>query len=223
MKFFDTQRQVLARMRVLSTCAYLAGQSILRPSDHREEYFRLDSPIEFSEMTRGFVGWYFTRCFVLYASTCSNHSARGTSASIITLAMVGVYIAAIIDCAYAWSQDLLVNADYFTTAHLVGLAVMLTAGHMLLAYLYVCNASEKEREKHVYLCDVTSAYHYAKRNMGDAQIVAHCRDIIRDHDVRFKAVAVTITGYVMWLALLLHVVGVGCLTVQVVVWATTHE
>jgi hypothetical protein len=217
-KIIDMQRQVLSRMQVLSTCAYLRNQSILRPTDHRDQFFAFEAPLDMSDTFRGYTGWYITRCFVLYASTCANHAGRMAAASMVSLCLVAVYVAAIGDAVYAYSRGLLATEGYFNDSHLTGLALILTLGNVHLMYVYVCAATETERLKHVYLSDVAAAYHFGRGDVAQAQTVTHCRDIIRNHDVRAKIMGLRVSGPVVWFFVVIHCVSVAALTLQFAAW-----
>lgn len=217
-KIFDMQRQVLGRMRVMSTCAYMKGQSVLRPTDQRRVKFALDSSLDFRDFNEGFVGWYTTRCFVLYASTCSNHEARMTAMSAVSVFVLGVYLAAIGDFVYASVQGFATTDTYFTAAHMMAIVVMLTLAKAHIAYLFVCLNTDKERAKHIYLADVTALLQYSRGSAHSAAIVTHCRDVIANHDVRYKVMSIVVSGRVLWLTIIVHTVALLCLALHFSQW-----
>jgi hypothetical protein len=162
LKCTDMERQVLSQMQVVSRTAYFSGVCLLRPTDHRKVKFYLDAPLSLQGYSEGFVGWYITRCFVLYASTCSNHSSRAASMGAFFLFMVLLCLVVLGDLFYALSAGYTTNGGedlYFSTAHLIGLALSFGWGALLLRYIYVLLCINVERRKHLYIVDVAALYH----------------------------------------------------------------
>ena len=218
LKITDMERQVHSQLAVISRLAYLNGQSLLRPTDHRKVRFELDSPVSTQDLKSGFCGWFVTRCFVLYASTVSNHVARHSSISAVFLFMFVVQMVVFVDVIYALSREYIQRSSaYFTSAHLMGLWLVLSWGSLLIRYVYVCLLTERERQRHLYIFDVAALYHHTVlSNANSCSIIETCRSMTLLHDQRTTVFNVRLSPFlfVVWCGL--HILSCGVLVYQLV-------
>jgi hypothetical protein len=212
-RILDLERQLVESMTVITRCAYLKGQSILRPSDNRKFKFHFDAPISMEEISQGFLGWYIVRSFALYASTLANHKSRHAFVSVLALSAIAVDGAVIIDTFRALRN----GSITFTTAHGFAVAAIFGWSNMLLYFLYVANAINQEVRKHLYLVDVAGMFHLF-RDPVSANILSRCRGFIAEHDYASKVLGIRITDKVMTIATLYHGLAVACIIVSCVMW-----
>ena len=166
-----------------------------------------------TETNSGFLGWYITRSFSLYASTLSNHRSRHAFVSMLAAAAIAIDTAIIIDTFRSLDRQKIV----FTTAHGFAIFVILGWGPMLLRFLYVANGINQEVRKHLYLADVAGMYHLFKDPQA-ANIISRCRSMIAEHDYSTKVLGVRISDKVLATSFLFHGLAIGCMIVSIVMW-----
>ena len=212
-RIIDLERQLQESVAVITRCAYLKGQSIIRPADNRKFKFFFDAPVTMDNIYEGVLGWYITRSFVLYASTLSNHRSRHAWISVLTLAAVSLEAAVIADAVRSLNRGSIV----FTTAH--GFAVVAILGwcNLLMYFLNLAKNIDTETRKHLYLVDVAGIFHLFRDPQG-ASVIARCRGMIAEHDYRSMVLGVQVTERVYALAWLYHGLATACMILTVVMW-----
>lgn len=185
MQITDMQREVSAKMHVLSKISYLEQRSITNPSTHLRQTFDLGEKFNPSDVFRGLPGWYVARSLILYASNSSKHASRSGAMSVFALSMFSAYLVVISDALYMVSKDETRSATYYSTAHSYGLVVFVFWGTLFLRYLFACAMTNKEFQQHLYIMDTTSLYHLVQAQDREAsETVKQCRGMMAAHDIR---------------------------------------
>ena len=292
MSCFDYHRQALARSNVLSLCAYLGGQSIVRPTDQRAAKFHFETPLDFTDLTQGAIGWYVMRSFIVNASTNCHHAQRIASMSLLTAMMIAIELAVIAETLYSAATGLYTTRQSqitFGAPHAAAALMIAIVGHLDLVYVYLCARMEKERQRHVFLLDVARIHHMsvasamladnswsggssgmpttsylapsadgssqglapvavsggcgpvsyvightgivpvnaaaeagfasttvvgnAAQHSRTAELLFQCRTMVLEHDVRYKILNVVVSGFSLWILLILHLTAAASLLV----------
>lgn len=215
-RLVDLERQLEESMTVITRCAYLQGQSIMRPSEARKFKFHLDADFSLEHTSQGFLGWYITRSFVLYASTLSNHRSRHAFISVLCLALVAIDIAFIVETLRSIQR----GEIRFTSAHMFGAVASVGWGSMLMYYLNVTKNMYSESKTHLYLIDVARMFH-SFRDARSSDIISRCRGMVSEHDYASKVLGLEVTDKVMALWACFHCFAVSCIALSFTMWALT--
>lgn len=185
LKCTDMQREMVAKMRVLTNLAFLNQSGVVHRGYYLGPHFDLDMSLDTLHDLEGFPGWYTIRSVVLYLSTSSKHGARSAAMSVFVLLMFLAHVAAVGEMGYV----LLVgegakDMHHVHCIYVYGLFFFVLWGLLLTRYLYVCWQTRTENELHMYVMDATSLYHGCQlRDANAAATITLCRNMASSQDV----------------------------------------
>lgn len=215
LKVTDMQREICAKMRVLTDIAFLENHSIAHPTVHSSQTFNFDIEFDPEDLFHGFPGWYTARSLVLYASTSANHSSRGTAMSFFALLVFCVELVTISDVFYMLANGYNRNKHYYSTAHSYAVFVLIAWGFILFRYMYVSACSRREEKKHLYIMDIGSMYHFLKREDVEAtEVMKQCRAMADAHDARPRLFGAPMHPLLVILLGLFNLAGVAAVAFQ---------
>ncbi|KPI89341.1 hypothetical protein ABL78_1570 [Leptomonas seymouri] len=176
LKLTDMQREVHAKLHVLTNLAFLERHCIMNPSNHAHMTFDLDELFDPQNLFAGFPGWYCLRSLILSTSVCANHCARRMSMGVFWFAMTCAYLVGLSDTFYMLANHYDRSSRYYSTGHSYAFFTFLLWGPLLMRYFCVCLATRQEMDRHLYIMDITGLYQ--RMRMSDAEasdVIQHCR------------------------------------------------
>lgn len=215
LKLTDMQREIRAKLGVLTTLAFIEKKSIANPSAHLKQPFEVDLPFDPTDLFHGFPGWYTARSIVLYSSSCSNHHSRSAAMSIFTLVIFFTSVVALSDVFKALAEDRLRSMTFYSTAHSHGFFVLLFWGALLARYFYSCAATDREMRSHQYIMDTVSLYHRVM--LGDplaSETIQICRAMAVRYDSKPSFFHSELFPVLAVLVVLLNLAGMAAIAFQ---------
>ncbi|KPA77768.1 hypothetical protein ABB37_06604 [Leptomonas pyrrhocoris] len=183
LKITDMQREIRAKLHVLSNLAFLERRCIMSPSKHAHMAFDLDELFDPKNLFTGFPGWYCMRSLILCTSACANHGARRTAMGVFWFAMTSAYIVGLADTFYMLANHYDGSDRYYSTGHSYGFFAFIFWGPLLTRYFYVCLVTRRELDRQLYIMDIAGLYQRVKANDADASdIIQQCRRVSELND-----------------------------------------
>ncbi|CAJ1007005.1 putative MORN repeat [Leishmania naiffi] len=205
LKMTDMQREVRAKLHVMTNLAFLERRCLISPSKHMNMAFHLDERFDATNLFSGFPGWYSLRSLILYASACANHRARRTSMGIFWFVLVCAFIVGLLDMFYIAPRVSTPGNRYYSTAHSYALFTFLFWGVLLHRYLYVCVSTRRELRQHLYIIDIAGLYQRVKLDNSEAsEIIQQCSRITERNDAEPEIFPQVIYNFVVVLTVLLN-------------------
>ncbi|CCW71732.1 unnamed protein product [Phytomonas sp. Hart1] len=182
-KITDIQREIAAKLRVLSDLAYIEKRGIIRPSIYIRQTFDMGAPLDTSDLLNGFTGWYTTRSLILYCSSYSNHLSRSAAMSIFATVIFILGVMGIINAFSVYFLYPRNHPNHNIIAHSYGLLVFVIWGIQLIRYINASACTQRELSHHQYIMNLTSMYHRTKhRDVEASAIIKHCGEMATSHD-----------------------------------------
>ncbi|CBZ32991.1 hypothetical protein, conserved [Leishmania donovani] len=214
LKITDMQREIRAKLHVLTNLAFLERRCLMSPSKHASIAFDLDESFNAKNVFSGFPGWYSLRSLILYASACANHRARTTAMRVFWFALVCAFIVGIAD-TLLMIQNNRPGDQYYSTAHSYAFFTFLFWGALLHRYLYVCISTRRELQHHLYIMDIAGLYHRVKLSDSEAgDIIQQCRCISESNDAEPEIFPVIIYCFVVFLTVILNLAAMTAICYQ---------
>lgn len=216
LKMTDMQREIRAKLHVLTHLAFLEHRSLMKPSKSVSMAFHMDEPLRVQNLFSGFPGWYAMRSLILYASACANHSARRMAMGIFWFAMLSAYVVALGDIAVqvirGGSYDYKQN---YSTAYSYGIFVFVFWGLLLFRFFVICWLTQWELQRHLCIMDVASLYQRVTlKNVSGSEIIQRCRDIAAFGDARPELFHSTLYPLFVAVTALLNLAALGAVGYQ---------
>lgn len=207
LKLTDMQREVRAKLHVLTNLAFLERRCIMNPSRHAHMAFDLDELFDPKNLFTGFPGWYCLRSLILYTSVCANHGARRMSMGVFWFAMVCAYVVGLSDTFYMLANHYNRSDHYYSTGHSYAFFTFVFWGPLLVRYLYLCMSTRRELDRHLYVMDIAALYQRVKANDAEASdIIQQCRRAAEMHDAAPEIFPlpvydiITVVTTILWIA-----------------------
>ncbi|KAK7198289.1 MORN repeat [Novymonas esmeraldas] len=215
LKITDMQREIRAKLHVLTDLAFLDRRCLMNPSKHAHAAFDLDDSFDARNLFSGFPGWYSVRSLILYASACANHGARTTAMGVFWFALICAFVVGLGDTLYAVGTPLDRTDQRYSTAHSYAFIVFVAWGPLLQRYLYVCVSTRRALQRHLYIMDIAGLYHRVRLNDSEASdIIQQCRRLSEMHDAAPEMFSVALYTFVVMLTVLLHAAAMAAICYQ---------
>ncbi|CCW64964.1 unnamed protein product [Phytomonas sp. EM1] len=207
-KITDTQREIAAKLRVLSDLAYIEQRAIIRPSVYLRQTLDMGARLDTSDLFNGFTGWYTTRSLILYGSSYSNHFSRSSAMSIFATVML---ICSISGISHAVSIHLGSPPDSpnkHIIAHSYAIFIFAIWGTQLTRYINASSSTQRELRHHQYIMNLTSMYHRVKhRDVEASEIIKHCCEMASAQDLEPQWFNFPMYAISMFFLVLLNMIG----------------
>lgn len=207
LKICDMQREVRAKLHVLTNLAFLERRCIMNPSKHAHTAFDMDELFDTKSLFTGFPGWYCLRSLILYTSVCANHVARRSAMGVFWFALSCAYVVGLSDTFYMLASGYNHNGHYYSTGHSYAFFAFVFWGPLLARYMYICASTRSEMDRQLYIMDIAGLYQRVKMNDAEASdIIQQCRRVSSANDAAPELFAgphhvlVGIVTVVLWIA-----------------------
>jgi hypothetical protein len=215
LKITDMQREVHAKLHVLTNLAFLERRCIMNPSKHAHIAFNLDELVDVKNLFSGFPGWYCLRSVILYTSVCANHGARRMSMGVFWFAMSCAYLVGLSDTFYMLANHYARTDRYYSTGHSYAFFAFVFWGPLLIRYLYVCVLTRRELNRHMYIMDIAGIYQRVTANDVEASdIIQQCRRVSKYNDASPEIFAQSVFVFVGVCTILLSLAATAAIAFQ---------
>ncbi|KAG5482460.1 hypothetical protein CUR178_05599 [Leishmania enriettii] len=215
LKITDMQREIRAKLHVLTNLAFLERRCLMSPSKHANMTFNLDECFDVRNLFSGFPGWYSLRSLILYASACANHRARTTAMVVFWFALVCAFIMSLVDTFYVIQKGLRRDDRHYSTIHSYAFFTFLFWGSLLHRYLYVCISTRRELRHHLYIMDIAGLYQRVKlKDVEASDIIQQCRRISESNDTEPEIFPAGIYSFVVALTVVLNLAALAAICYQ---------
>ncbi|KAG5508711.1 hypothetical protein JKF63_05209 [Porcisia hertigi] len=215
LKITDMQREIHAKLHVLTNLAFLERRCLMRPSKHANMAFDLDEHFDPKNLFSGFSGWYCLRSLILYASACANHRGRKAAIGVFWFSLLCAFIVAIGDTAQRILRNSTRSGGYYSTAYSYALFTFVFWGGLLHRYLYVSVLTRRELRYHLYIMDIAGLYQRVKLKDSEASDTIHqCRCISESNDAEPEIFPKVVHSFVVVVTVLLNISAIAAICYQ---------
>ncbi|KAG5481934.1 hypothetical protein LSCM1_05644 [Leishmania martiniquensis] len=215
LKITDMQREIRAKLHVLTNLAFLERRCLMSPSKHANIAFNLDECFDVNSLFSGFPGWYSLRSFILYASACANHRARTTAMGVFWFALMCAFILGLVNTFHVIQKGFKRGDRHYSTIHSYAFFAFLFWGSLLHRYLYVCVSTRRELRHHLYIMDIAALYQRVKLHDSEAgDIIEECRRISESNDAEPEIFPAGIYSFVVFLTATINLAAIAAICYQ---------